>query len=361
MQCFQRAFVPRGRGLIHAVYHGNQLVSVVPVVRSGRLARALAPMANEHSPIWSFALDTTVPYAAEHVLDSLLTRADCLRFIRMRRSDRAARELSRAALSRGLATSLVDYSGDVTVELGRSFDDLARAWSPGMAREARRCLRQRARQPDLVVERTGDSETVDRVIDECFALEARTWKGAGGTAMQDDRDVHLFYRELARTMARRGELALYILRRGDRVVAFDYALRGARRLDSLKIAFDPEEARLSPGNLLTLEMLRRESDERVVSTIHLGRPAPYKARFMTSTEPVMSLGIFGASVRSRAAYLAGPVLRGQLKKRAWAVALHRRALDLWPLAEWARDRVRGPESRGRAEQRRTGLVTEGSE
>ncbi len=361
MQCFQRAFVPPGRGLIHAVYHGDRLVSVVPVVRSGRLARALLPMANEHSPIWTFALDSTVPYAAEQILDSLLTGADYLRFIRMRRSDPAARELSRAALSRGLATRLLDYSGDVTIELGRSFDDLVRDWSPGTAKEARRRLRQRAKQPDLVVERAGDSETVDRVIDECFALEARTWKGEGGTAMQDDRDVHRFYRELARTLARRGELALYLLRRGDRVVAFDYAVRGARRIDSLKVAFDPEESRLSPGNLLTLEMLKRESDERVVSTVHLGRPAPYKARFMTSMEPLMSLRIFGASARSRAAYLAGPVLRGQLKKRAWAVALHRRALDLWPLAERARDRLRGLGGRDRGEHGRTGLLTEGSE
>jgi CelD/BcsL family acetyltransferase involved in cellulose biosynthesis len=340
MQAFQRAFVPPGQGEVHAVYHGDRLVSVVPLMRFGRVSRTLAPMANEHSPIWSFALDTSVPYAAEQVLERLLDHAERLQLARMRRSDPAGRELARAGASRGLPAWNSEYSGDVSIELGRSFDDVVRGWSPRMAKDARRRLRQLDGEPDLVIERADDEDSVARVLDACLALEVRTWKGEGGTAMKSDPRVRLFYEELARTMAPRGSLVIYLLRRRDRVVAFDLALRGAQRLDSLKIAYDPEDAKLAPGNLLTLKMLEREIDERVVRAVHLGRPSPHKARFATKVEPLCSVRIFGDTARARAAYLAGPVLRVQLKKHPWMVALHRKTLAMVPRAGRAWGRVR---------------------
>jgi CelD/BcsL family acetyltransferase involved in cellulose biosynthesis len=340
MQCFQRAFVPPGQGLVHAVYRGDHLVSAVPVVRAGRVARTLVPMANEHSPIWSFALDTSVPHAAEQVLERLFDHAERLSFARLRRSDPAGRELARVAASRGLPTWTSEYSGDVSIELGRSFDDLVRGWSPRMAKDARRRLRQLAGEPDLVIERADDPDSVARVLDACLALEVRTWKGEGGTAMKNAPRVRLFYEELARTMAPRGWLVIYLLRRRDRIVAFDFALRAAQRLDSLKIAYDPEDARLAPGNLLTLKMLEREIGERAVRAVHLGRPSPHKQRFASQMEPLASLRIFGDTTRARAVYLAGPVLRGQLRKRPWMVAMQQKTRTLVPQAERAWGRVR---------------------
>lgn len=341
MQCFQRAFVPPGRGVVHALYCDDRLVCVVPVVRSGRLSRVLLSMANEHSPIWSFAIDTSVPSAADRVLDRLLAEADWLLFGRLRPSDPAFQLLASTAAARGLATCVVEYSGDVRVELGRSFEDLTARWSPGMAKEARRRLRRCARTSDLAVERADDPELVPAILDECFALEARTWKGRCGTAMQSEARVRSFYEELARTMSDRGELALYVLRCSGRIVAFDFGVRGARRLDSLKVAFDPDHARLAPGNLLTFHLLVRETQEGQVSSVHLGRPAESKRRFTTSIEPLVSLRIFGSGARSRAAYLVGPALRGRLKKVPWVVALYRRTESVVPAAERVWRRIRG--------------------
>jgi CelD/BcsL family acetyltransferase involved in cellulose biosynthesis len=325
MQSFQRAFLAPGQGQVHAVYHGDRLVSVVPLMCVGRVSRTLVPMANEHSPIWSFAIDTSVAYAGEQVLERLLDHAERVQLARMRLSDPAGRELARAGASRGLPAWNSEYSGDVSIELGRSFDDVLRSWSPRMAKDARRRLRQLAGERDLVIERADDDDSVARVLDACLALEVRTWKGEGGTAMKNDPRVRLFYEELARSMAPRGWLVLYLLRRRDRIVAFDFALRGAQRLDSLKIAYDPEDAKMAPGNLLTLKMLEREIDERVVRAVHLGRPSPHKARFATKVEPLTSVRIFGDTARARAAYLAGPALRVRLKQFPWMVELHRKA------------------------------------
>lgn len=286
------------------------------------------------------------------MLDRLLAGADWLLFGRLRRSDPAFQGLASAAAARGLATCVVEYSGDVRVELGRTFEDVTARWSTGMAKEARRRLRRCARTSDVAVERADDPERVPAILEECFALEARTWKGRCGTAMQSEARVRSFYEELARTMSRRGELALYLLRRSGRIVAFDFGVRGAGRLDSLKVAFDPDHARLAPGNLLTLHLLLRETQEDQVSSVHLGRPAESKRRFMTSIEPLVSLRIFGRGARSRAAYVVGPALRARLKKVPWVVALHRRAESVGPSAGRAWRRIRAP-FRGRQERNGT--------
>jgi CelD/BcsL family acetyltransferase involved in cellulose biosynthesis len=338
MDCFQRAFVAPGRGLVHALYRGDRLVAAVPLLRAGRLSRVLASMENDHSPIWTFALDTTVPLAAERLLDGLIGRADWLLLDRLRRSDPACTELARVAGARGLGAVLCEYSGDTSIDLGRSFDDLMRRWSPHVAKQTRRRLRLRAARPDLTVERVGDAAALPAILNGCFALEASTWKGDGGTAIDSDPEARAFYHDLAGTMAARGALALYLLRSGEHIVAFDYGVRGAGRLDSLKIAFDPAHAQLSPGNLLTVEMLRREIDEGEIDSVHLGRPSPHKARFATSVEPVVSLRIYGRGIRARAAYLTGPVLHGRLKQVPWLAALHRRGEALGPSIEriWRR-------------------------
>ena len=338
--CYQRAFVPPGEGLVFGLYRGDRLVGAVPLVRRGRLSRVLASMDNVHSPIWSFALDTSEPRVAEELLGRLLARADWLSFDRLRRSDPVWRALAGAAGSRGLACSICEYSGDSCVELGDRMEELISRWSPRMAKEARRRLRQRAENGELSVERVEAPEGLAEVLDECFALEARTWKGANHTAVADDPAARAFYEDLAYTMAREGALALYLLRHEGELMAFDYGLRGGRRLDSLKIAYDPEHARLSPGNLLTLELLGREIAEGRVGSVHLGRPSSYKARFVTSIDPLVSLRVYGRGVRARAAFLGGPALHSRLKEIPWLVSLHRRADRLAPAIERAWRRVR---------------------
>jgi CelD/BcsL family acetyltransferase involved in cellulose biosynthesis len=344
MRCFQRAFVAPGQGQVHALYRGDRPIGMVPVVRRRRLSRALLAMANEHSPIWSFALDTSVPYAAEHLLERLLADTDALLFGRLRRTDPACRELARAAAAQGLPVSLHEYSGDACIELGHSFDEVSGRWSTGMAKEARRRLRKGEKCSDLAVERLGEADDPDRlagVLQTCFALEARTWKGDLGTAIQSEPRVQGFYEELARSLAVRGELALYVMRRAGQVIAFDYGLRGAGRLDSLKVAFDPDHAQLAPGNLLTLELLRREIKDRIVGAVHLGRPSASKARFTTAIEPLVSLRIYGSKAAGRTAYLAGPVLRSRLKKVAWIRQLHEGSKSVAPSAKRAWKRLRG--------------------
>ena len=87
-------------------------------------------------------------------------------------------------------------------------------------------------------------------------IEARSWKGAAGTALIHDPVRTAFYRHYAQAACRRGTLRLCWLRFGATTVAVQFAIEEGRRFWLLKIGYDEEFARCSPGNLLVCETLR---------------------------------------------------------------------------------------------------------
>ena len=113
-------------------------------------------------------------------------------------------------------------------------------------------------------------QDVDRLLDEAYAVESRSWKGHAGTDLLNDRPLGDFYRRVARSASERGDLRVGFMRIDGRPVAMQVMVEHASRLWLLKIGYDEEFARASAGNLLLLESIRDAAQRGLVACEFLG-------------------------------------------------------------------------------------------
>ncbi|UCF68091.1 MAG: GNAT family N-acetyltransferase [Acidobacteriota bacterium] len=114
---------------------------------------------------------------------------------------------------------------------------------------------------------------LERAID----VEARSWKGETGTALAHDPRRAAFFRHYARRAAEGGSLRLAFLFLGDQVAAMQMAVIQDHRFWLLKIGFDAQFARCSPGVLLLRETIRYAAEQQLESYEMLGRTEPWLA------------------------------------------------------------------------------------
>ncbi len=192
-----------------------------------------------------------------------------------------------AALLSGLARSPGVFFAalDGVAEDGRVFAAVRaalaeeRLWSHLFAREERAFLRRRARGGYLeqtmrskhrrnlrarrrqLAERLGtEIELVDRsgdpeAVRELIALEGASRLAARGTVLSADPAMAGFFTEMCAAFAARDRLQLLALRAGERTLAMKCNLIADPGVFYLKIAYDEELARFSPGIQLEAEML----------------------------------------------------------------------------------------------------------
>lgn len=109
---------------------------------------------------------------------------------------------------------------------------------------------------------------VPALLDEAFAVEARSWKGREGTALVDQPERAAFLRAFAESAAARGELCVSFLDVGDRTAAMQVAAEWRRSLWLLKIGYDEAFSRCSPG-LLLLAHVVQDAARRGLDTLEL--------------------------------------------------------------------------------------------
>ncbi len=117
---------------------------------------------------------------------------------------------------------------------------------------------------------------LDSRLEECFAVEARAWKGDAGSAILSDTATHRFYREVAFTAAEAGTFRLHTLRAGGRLAAFQLDLEHDGVEYVLKIGYEPELAPYSPGALLLRRVIERASGLGLRIVDLLGDDMPWK-------------------------------------------------------------------------------------
>ena len=328
-RCFARAFdTGATRPAFHALYEAGRPIAALPLVREAGAARAWVSLDNEHHPYWlpAGAIDDE---AAGLLIDRALDGADYLFLRRLPLDGPAARALIAAAGARGLRASVIaSDAGDARLALRGDWDALWSGLPSNLRRDLPRKQRQLERRGTLELQAvTAPGPALDAALEACFELEARGWKGVSGSPIVRDPQTLAFYGDLAREMAAAGRFALYLLRVGGRLAAFEYCLRGGGHIEMLKLSYDPELAAQSPGHVLRVLLLRRELERGEIAYYHFGRPSPWKLRWASEVAPLGTLRIYGRTVRAHAAWLLGPVLRGRLKRSSLVQRLRGRRVD----------------------------------
>jgi CelD/BcsL family acetyltransferase involved in cellulose biosynthesis len=95
-------------------------------------------------------------------------------------------------------------------------------------------------------------------IERFLTLESSGWKGEAGGSILRRPNVATYYRDVLASLARDGRLELHELLVDDRCLAVQMGVREGTVLNLLKIAYDESVSQLGPGNMLFLELVRRE-------------------------------------------------------------------------------------------------------
>ena len=150
--------------------------------------------------------------------------------------------------------------------------------------DLRRARRRAAATGEVTLEFHSPAPTgVGALLDEALAVEARSWKSRQGTALVQDSLRLPFFRLYAAAAAASGSLRVFFLRIGGRLAAMQLGVESGSGLWLLKIGYDEEFQRASPGELLMLEAIRHAAKLGLRSFELLGAAGAWSRRW-TSTE-----------------------------------------------------------------------------
>ena len=127
------------------------------------------------------------------------------------------------------------------------------------------------------------------LIEKALRVEAAGWKGRLGTALLQDRVRASFYRRYVAAAAEAGLLRLCFLTIGGRAVAMQLGVECGERFWLLRIGYDEEFARCSPGTLLMVEVVRDAAERGLRSYEFLGTVEPWTALWTRHVRPCVSV------------------------------------------------------------------------
>jgi CelD/BcsL family acetyltransferase involved in cellulose biosynthesis len=144
----------------------------------------------------------------------------------------------------------------------------------------RKCRTRLSQLGDMEFIWTRDPAVLPDLFDQFLSLEASGWKGAKGegTAIKLDATLVRFYSDLMASFGDRGACEINLLRVGGRNVAGDFALLTNGTWNQLKMAYDEEFQKHSPGYLLLEGIFNRLSDDPDIHTANILTGAEWAAR-----------------------------------------------------------------------------------
>ncbi|HUY92118.1 MAG TPA: GNAT family N-acetyltransferase [Pirellulales bacterium] len=141
------------------------------------------------------------------------------------------------------------------------------------------------------------AEDVDRLLDLAFEVESRSWKGEQGTALARDAARGAFYCRYARQAASRGQLRVGFLRIGELAAAMQISVVASESLWVLKVGYDPQFQKASPGILLMVEQIKHAVAEGLASYELLGTVEPWIQVWTEHERKCVSLRAYPANFR----------------------------------------------------------------
>jgi CelD/BcsL family acetyltransferase involved in cellulose biosynthesis len=187
----------------------------------------------------------------------------------------------------------------------------------------RRARRRAERSGEVSVEMLSPPpDGLDPLLDEAFAVEARSWKGRAGTALTQDTLRGQFVRRYAKETAARGTLRLQFLRIGGVAVAMHVAVEWRRTLWLVKIGYDEAYAAGSPGQLLMAESIADAARRGLERYQMLGNSEEWTRVWTTDEEQSVKICAYPATPRGSIGLVTDGLgfMRAEARRRA-AVAM----------------------------------------
>ncbi len=229
--------------------------------------------------------------AAMHYLKSEPRDFDIidLRWTNTEESDRG--RTSRAMDAADLTATKGQWAETAIVDTEGDWEEYLATRSPKLRQNCRRLLRRFEKTEGARYERYrpagashGDADPRWDIYDQCEQLAAESWQGssANGTTLSDG-SVRAFFRQTHELAVRAGAVDINLVYVGEKLVAFGYNYVWDGCVSGLRMGFDSNFSKLSPGVVLYAKMLQ-DSFEREDHTFDFGPGSlQIKAKWMTRT------------------------------------------------------------------------------
>ena len=161
------------------------------------------------------------------------------------------------------------------LDIREGWDGLIEGLSKNFKGNLRKSRNRLEKLGDVEVDHLTHADDLAAGLDRLAALEARSWKGREGSSIGDNSKMQAFLSATLPGFAARDEAIVQCLRVGDRDIAAQLCLRLGRTLHVLKIGYDEEQARLSPGNLLLERVIREWCPDQAIDEVSLVTLQPW--------------------------------------------------------------------------------------
>ncbi len=105
-----------------------------------------------------------------------------------------------------------------------------------------------------------EPEAAAEFVDAYAAIESKSWKAKGGSALQPGDEQTRFYADLMRQFGRRNAARMYTVWFGDQAVARQIAVTDGNMLVLLKTTYQPEFRGFGPGVIQMHQVVKYEYD-----------------------------------------------------------------------------------------------------
>ena len=188
-------------------------------------------------------------------------------------------------------------------------------------RKTRRSIANRThRLGEVTVEHVTHPENASRAVEQMLTVSSRSWKRLQGADHLSPALEQAFFSELAQVSSRAGWLSLWLLKKGNEVLASEFHLNDRGTDYALRAAYDEACASCSPGTYLDFEIVRHLF-QNGCSCYDMGPGmAEYKLAWTDSSYACHTFEIY-----NRKFY---PRILGQLQTR-WIPSLKASAMGRW--------------------------------
>lgn len=165
-----------------------------------------------------------------------------------------------------------------------------------LRRNLRRLRKQINEHGELRIEVVVNSDQLNDAYEQFLTIEASGWKGTGdeAPAISANSALQGFYQALLSPSIAGFDPQINLLWCNDVCIAAQFGVRTDACLSLLKIGYNEEYARFSPGYLL-LESILDKTPELGIKTLSLVTSPPWAQRWHPDIEPVWQLNHYNSS------------------------------------------------------------------
>lgn len=283
--------------------------------------RTLSFTANSHS----FRSDLLVKkeYAEETLFDYVFTAIldnESFDYLKIREffigGDDNFEMLKNSASKHGISFSLEELKQPPYMQIGNDWEKYYKDRKGHFRRNLNRRMRKAEKETGALTYKMFNSEdnNLDDWVYDGFKLESKGWKGEQGSAVLKKTGVDEFYLNIARHFDKQGQFYSSAIFFGETMVAFNFSLIFEGVFYLLKVAYDEDYSRYSPGHIMIYYILQDVFEKGLKEFDFLGPSMSWKLEWAGKSRDHYTLYLYNKTLKSKILHFNHSVLLPMLRK-----------------------------------------------